>query len=694
MLIAHGVEKKLGICDIETLKELFDVGVWDIEKQEWIEFEVSAYKNELYEFVKWYTSHPLDYLVTFNGIGFDQQVMEWIVDNHQKWFDLTNLEICDKVHRYAQKVIDDSRYGLFPRYKENGFSIPAIDVFKIHHLDNEAKMTSLKWCAYMMNMDVEEMPHAHDKVGLTEQEVQEIRSYRRNDCRVTEGMLYLTLGQVEKIVEINGGYSIEELMDYKGKNKIQDRLDIQKVTGMACLNWSDVKIGEEWNKVDYMSSEDIRDPSLLFPKKVIQPFGQKFKKFFPHTMKFTTEHMQKFIEFVGNHHIKNEKQEFPITIGSTTYTMAKGGLHSTEKNRKVKIPKGFNCTDADVGAQYPKAILKFYIYPPHLKKTIIVNFVKTVELKDKYKQLGKAAEDKILASYYKGLEGGTKLRMNGGYYGKLGQKGSFLEYPEGMMKVAIGNQIEILMLIEMLEVGGFQVISGNTDGIVTLYPTDREEEYLAICKRWEEQVGNTDMGKLEYANFKGLWQESVNSYIAQKVGGEVKKKGRFVTVYGNPGCEINKNKSKRIIPLALEAYFIDGKDPISFIKSHDNIFDFTVAKKATGQMYYEEQWEDKGKVITKRHKKLVRYFVSKKGSVLFKRGINNTGKPMNNHCEAANEIGQPRVTYFNKAYKGEYNIDYDYYILETLERIDNIQKTHMKQDYIAGLSDGNQMTLF
>jgi len=51
-------------------------------------------------------------------------------------------------------------------------------------------------------------------------------------------------------------------------------------------------------------------------------------------------------------------------------------------------------------------------------------------------------------------------------YGKLGQRGSFLEYPEGMLKVTMGNQMEILMLIEKLEMSGFQVLSGNTETLV------------------------------------------------------------------------------------------------------------------------------------------------------------------------------------------------------------------------------------
>lgn len=690
MRIAEGVEKKLGVCDIETLAELFDVGVYDPDSKEWTEFEVSKYKNELYHFVKWYVSKPCDYLVTFNGVGFDQQVLEWVVENHQKWFDLTNLEICRKISTFAQELIENSDYGLFLPYKEAKFQIPAIDVFRIHHFDNEARRTSLKWCEFMMNMDVEEMPIHHLKLGLTQDEILQVQDYRRHDVMATYKLLLLTLGQ---------DIGLPELADYVGKNKIEERLEYLKETGLQCLNWSDVKIGEEWNKMEYMKSERISDDRLVFPTKVKYPYGQKFKSFFPKTMKFKTKKLQDFIQYLGNQYVKPEKQEFPVTIGETTYTIAKGGIHSTEKNRKLVIPPGWDAEDADVGAQYPNCIIKLYIFPPHLKNTIIVNFVGTVEMKDKYKQMGKLATDKAERARLKGLEGGTKLRMNGGYYGKLGQKGSFLEYPEGLLKVCMSNQIEILMLIEMMEDAGFKVVSGNTDGVVTLYPKVREAEYYKLCREWEAAVGNDKMGKLEYSKILSMSQDNINSYIAKIVDDKgnvkIKKKGKFVTVYGSPGCEINKNKSGRVVPLALDAYFTEGKDPIQFIRNHKNIFDFCIGKKAAGNMHYEEQWEKDGKTQVKVHKKLVRYFVSTEGTILYKRGWNNEGHPMNNHVNAPTELGQPLVTYFNKFFKAEdYKVDYNHYILETLERMDAIEKTKKAKAFIDSINPTQQLTLF
>lgn len=703
MLIAHGINAKLQICDIETLAEVTDIGCFDPDTGKWLEFQMSEYQNDLFTFVKWYTSKPCDYLVTYNGIGFDQQVLQYIVDNHQNWYELDGKQVAEKVYEYTQNLIENQRFKLPFDYKDYQFPIKPLDLFRIHHFDNEAKRTSLKWCAFMMNMDVEEMPIHHSTKGLSREDIETVINYRRNDCIVTRGLLYLTLGQVDKIEELNGGYTVEELKDYKGKNKIQDRFDVMKETGMDCLNWSDVKIGEEWNKADYKEAEKIKDDKELFSKKIKHPYGQRFKKFFPTTMSFKTEKLRKFIEEeVGNTYVLSSKQEFPITIGSTTYTIAKGGLHSTESHRRVIPTDGYILRDADVGSQYPNSIVKLRVYAPHLKPTILEQFKGKITKRFLYKDTGNAliksgkAEE---ARPYMSVQEMLKLCLNGGYYGKLGQPGSFLEYPEGLLKVCMANQIEILMLVEMMEEAGFQVLSGNTDGIVVMFPENKEDLYNEICKEWEEKVGNHDMGKLEYTDFRALWQESINHYIAHKINKSkdgkitysVKKKGRFMTEY-----DMHKNKSKRIIALALEAYFINGENPANFIRNHKNIYDFCIAKKAFGKLHYEELIghedvnefkHEETEVIT--HKKLIRYFVSNSGNVFMKRGYNNTGDPVNNHVEAITKeypwMGQPLLKYFNKGYRvddfSKYDINYNYYILETLSRIDAIEKTKKAKQF-------------
>lgn len=247
------------------------------------------------------------------------------------------------------------------------------------------------------------------------------------------------------------------------------------------------------------------------------------------------------------------------------------------------------------------------------------------------------------------------------------------------------------MLIEMMEMNGIQVVSGNTDGIVCMFPKEKEETYNRLCIEWENKVGNHDMGKLEYTDFKSLYQEGVNSYLGIKIDGSVKKKGRFVTEF-----ELNKNKSGRIVQIACEKYFAEGIDPEIFIKNHKNIFDFCIAKKAVGKMYYEEILSE---TEVKKHKKLVRYYISENGNVFKKRGTNSKDDEVDAYCEAPHKdffwLGEPKLTYFNQAYKSDnYNIDYKFYIVDALERIDKIEKTKKAKNYAESFKQRTQGSLF
>lgn len=693
MKIANGKDVKIGIFDIETFKELFSIGIYDVDKKKLKIFEISKRRNDLYKFVKYYTEKPHDYWVSFNGISFDHPVLEYIVEEYNNWHDLSPIEICGKISEYADRRIDDERYNIPCKYKEETFHVPPIDLFKIHHFDNDAKRTSLKWCAFMMNMDVEEIP-VDIKKSLSDDEIESIISYMENDIIVTLALLYVTLGDIDNVEKLNGGYPLNELREeYEGKNMIQDRFDVIENTNLPCLNWSDVKIGEEWNKKDYKDIEGITDDRKLISNKIVHPYGKKFKQFFPSTMSFSTEKLKNFIAEFGEEYVKNEEQEWQITINRTTYTVAKGGLHSNEKHRLITVPHGYKYRDIDVGSQYPNSIFKLRIKPPHLTDSIINQFEEKIDRRLVYKKKanilkeeGKYDESRVYSSVQEML----KLCLNGGYYGKLGQPGSFLEYPEGLLKVCISNQIEILMLIEMMEEKGFSVLSGNTDGITVMYNERDEKIFLHVCEEWENKVGNIKMGKLEHTIFKKVWQENVNNYFAIKDNGTPKKKGRFATSF-----KLNKNKSALIIKLALEKYFMEGISPEVYIPTHSNIHDFCICKKATGKMHYEQIINEEEVII---HKKMIRYYVGNEGYIFKKRGLNYKDEEVDSYCEALNKnfpwMGYPKLIYFNSnERKDSYNINYSYYILKTLEIIDSIEKKDHAKRY-ADKFKTEQFSLF
>ncbi len=262
--------------------------------------------------------------------------------------------------------------------------------------------------------------------------------------------------------------------------------------------------------------------------------------------------------------------------------------------------------------------------------------------------------------------------------GKLGEETNWQKDYFIQCCVTIGNQFEILMLIEMLEFEGISVVSANTDGIVCLFDKELEDTYYKICKEWEKIVGNEDLGQLEYCDYLFLAQTSVNDYIAQSTDGSIKQKGEFLTEF-----EIHKNKSKRIVPLALEQYFVNGIKPEVFIKNHKDIFDFCLAIKGNSdsKFYLVNLLSNKKEQL----QKINRFYISNSKDILIKElpkleskkasmQIDIFGEVDNGERISNIEVGY-NVTIFNKFLeKDDYDINYNYYISKCYEIINKIIK--------------------
>lgn len=272
---------------------------------------------------------------------------------------------------------------------------------------------------------------------------------------------------------------------------------------------------------------------------------------------------------------------------------------------------------------------------------------------------------------YKAIDEAYKLALNGGSFGKTKQAMSWQFDPYITMCVTIGCQIDLIMLIESLEMNGIRVMSANTDGVVSLFRKDQENLYNKICKDWEVLVGNNDLGVLEYADYKLYAQTSVNDYIAIKEDGTPKHKGDFMVDF-----ELHKNKSSRVIPLALEAFYTSGINPRTFIMNHKNIFDFCIGIKSVGSWYYESRKLMDSKYMVDRLQKINRIYISKKGGKIIK--CNTDGR------EGQVNAGSWLSTVYNKHEDKEfdqYDINYDYYVKRVYEIISSVQPEIVNEQY-------------
>lgn len=646
------------IYDIETLINCFTYTGMNRNTKEVKQFVIHKDRNELESFISHLKS--LQKQIGFNNLNFDSQVIQYILNNNINWNNLDGEQVSKLIYDYSQITINKMNNGGFVDYPEWKLTISQMDLFKIWHFDNKAKMTSLKWIEYMIDMEnIEEMPIKHyEHVSL--EQIQSILDYNLNDVIATYKLYEITKGNTD-------------ISLYKGVDKIQLRVDIENQFGLKCINFNDVKIGDQINKSSYCILSGKDKKSLPSPNKNVKSF--KFKDCFPSYMKFQTLEFNNFINALSNVDVDlKKKQEFQFTYNGTTYLIAKGGLHSKDKPRLIKPLENEILRDADVGSMYPNAIRKRQLYPNHLGKEWLIGYTDIIQKRLDAKSLYKKTKE----TKYQAIQEAYKLALNGGGFGKTNEESSWQFDPFVTMCTTIGSQIDLLMLIESLEINGIHIISANTDGIVCLFDKSLDSIYYQTCKNWEKLVDNADLGQLEYVDYKLLAQTSVNDYIAIKLNGEPKTKGDFVSEF-----ELHKNKSARIVPLALQQYFINSIPIEQTIKNHQNIFDFCLGVKSIGNNKLISL--DVKSQIEIPLQKINRYYISNNGINLIKRLPKLETKTANMQLDIFGNIDDGTreqeveagwlSTIYNKHINkniNDYNINYNYYIDKCNKILKNI----------------------
>jgi hypothetical protein len=573
------------IYDIETMRECFIVVCMEPEKTP-KSFVVSKWQNQLDAFIK-YTEQNVDsYWVGYNNLRFDAQVVEWILRNYMHWHELSGLEICAKIAQKAQDVIHDANYDVFPEYREWDLFLKQIDLFKIHHYDNKNRRVSLKRLEFEMDLEnIEEMPIHHNKADLTKDEVFLSLQYCFNDVDATYEFYKITLGDTDHQL-------------YKGNNQIQLRKDIEEEFGIRCLNYSDSKIGDEIIKKYYCEEKGIEIKEL--PRKGYFRKSIDIKNCIAGYVQFETEQLQQFLQNIKRLKLglQDDFKEH-IDFYGNVYSFMKGGLHTENKPETFESDEEYEIIDWDVASYYPAIIINNERFPAHLGKEFLRGYKQMFDKRLELKPLAK--EDRKI----KGIVGALKLAVNS-VYGKSSDMQSWIYDRQLTMFTTITGELSLMMLIEKYEMNGIQVISANTDGVTVKVRKDLIPKMHEINERWSELTQYV----LERTDYKKIIFSTVNDYIAIMPDSTIKKKGDFLTDF-----ELHKNKSARIVPLALEGYYVHGIPVKETILAHKNLYDFCIRRISSRDFHYEGMSSDNK--LTK-YNKLIRYYIGKNGEKIHK----------------------------------------------------------------------------
>jgi len=656
------------IYDIETLKELFLVVVYKPDTDVTYEFQVSRWVNQLDSFIRFTEEHDEHYWVGYNNLRFDSQVVEHIIRNYEHWHEMSGLEICAIIAQKAADTIHDANFDVFPEYKEEWLSLKQIDLFRINHYDNKNRRVSLKRLEFEMDFEnIEEMPIHHLKENMTQLEIVETIYYCYNDVQATYEFYKITTGDTEHPL-------------YKENNQIELREDIYEEFGIPCLNYSDSKIGDEMVKKYYCEQKGIQYSDL--PKKGLFRTEVKVKNCIADYVAFQTPELQQFLKDISKERL-TMKDQFNISLEfyGNTYTFAKGGLHTENKPKVFEADDDTLIVDWDVSSYYPAIIINNGRYPGHLGPEFLRGYKTMFDKRLELKPLAK--KDKKI----KGIVGALKLAVNS-VYGKSSDMLSWLYDRQLTMFTTITGELSLLMLIEAYELADIHVISANTDGVTVMVKKDQVDKMYELNKWWMDVTKY----ELERTDYQKITFSTVNDYIAIKVGYDeapadkkgdyVKKKGDFLTDF-----ELHKNKSARIVPIALERYYVNDIPVADTIRNHTNIYDFALRQKATKDFHFEGQSKDNTTV----YNKLIRYYVSNTGEKLLK------VKNQNSDSGAADiiqvEAGEWVMHVCNHLLPDHPldNINHAYYIERAENIINKIQFAGRKRKIIV---NPNQMSLF
>lgn len=475
-------------------------------------------------------------LVSFNGIKYDIPILAIFLagKSNKELKGATNLIIGSKKDPNSIKMRPQDVLKLYKVKRLR--DIDHIDLIEVAPLQASLKI----YAGRVHGRRMQDLPFAHDAV-LSVEQIAILKWYCCNDLANT----VLIRNELNEQIKLRIALSEEYRVDVRSK--------------------SDAQIAEALisSEVDALSGYRAQKPTIA-PGTVFYYNPPSFLKYQSELMNWVLHQVRQamfIIQEDGTIGLPPVLADMDVNINKSVYKMGIGGLHSTEKKAAHIATSTVKIKDIDFDSFYPKIIIGQNLFPPHLG----MNFIRVYERFVNRRLAAKAAKDKITSN-------SLKIVINGSF-GKLGSPFSILYAPELLIQTTITGQLILLMFIERLELAGIQVVSANTDGIVSLVPTHMEHIFQEVVKSVQRDTGFTT----EETEYSALYSRDVNNYIAVKVPdkeGKVKLKGKGV--FGNPWHPDNKD----------DAIFRFHKNPVSLV-CVDAIYDLLKYNKPIGQTIRE-----------------------------------------------------------------------------------------------------------
>ncbi|AMW36143.1 DNA polymerase [Xanthomonas phage XAJ2] len=496
-------------------------------------------------------------LIGFNSIKYDLPIVNLAILGHRApmLFQATKDLIEFKMKRQEFQA----------KYHFESIKINHVDLLNVAPLDGSLKL----YAGRMHQRRLQDLPYAVGSMLSYEQSIN-VRNYCMTDLENTAA-LYMKL---KPQVDLREALGIQYSMDLRSKSDAQIseavvNSELKKISG----KWPHKPKADPSRRIHYQPPAwvQFQTPGLQAALRAIcaTSFGLDAagSPVWPQGLGERTKSKS-----------GKEVWELKVTIGGHDYKLGMGGLHSQEKSVSHKRGSDWILADIDVASFYPRLILNERLFPEHLGEDFLLVYDKIVT----ERLAAKSAGNNVIAD-------SLKIVINGGF-GKFGNMHSTLYAPDLMLQVTLTGQLALLMLIEAIMLMGIEIISGNTDGIVTKCPIGRYEEMMNMVAAWEKHTSL----QTEETRYDALYAKDVNNYIAVKLDFD-KKAGKWTDkimgcktkgVYAEKGSALNsvlsKNPETLIVTDAVQKLILDCRPIEETVYACKDFTRFVSVKNARG----------------------------------------------------------------------------------------------------------------
>ena len=490
--------------------------------------------------------------IGFNSKSYDLPMLAYAIDEKSNNKSLKQLS--DNI---AGKDLDnEQKWAIFDKlgisYKSNNWD--HIDLFHVApKIDSEQKVGLKVYGSRFNTKILQELPIPIDAV-ITKNQHELLRKYCENDVDVTKELYDIT------------------------KPLIDLRVEIGKQADIDVRSSSDAQIAEKLVRKNFGIGK--------ITNKVCEPFRYSPVSYF----KFKSAAVNEWLQALQDEEFKCDTRTHleggkkngkrgtilkpisctkKITINDKVFSVAIGGMHSENKAEAYRATIDEYIVDVDFASYYPAIMLTNSFYP----SGIGLNFLAFYRNVYKQRMEAKKSGDKVKAEAY-------KIILNGSF-GKTASIWSCLYDPKTFLNITLTGQLNCFMLVEKLNEIGCEIISANTDGITFKGVRVNLERDKKIIEEWAREI-NLDVEMVQY---KAIYHESVNSYIAIKEDGSVKGKGTFAEL------GLSKTPAIRICVEAALAWLLH-KRPIrrTILEAKSDITKFIVVRASKTGSYWQGRY--------------------------------------------------------------------------------------------------------